>query len=377
MATKKPKKSIKILLSGGGTMGSVMPLVAIKEELEKSKKDYRFFWIVTQKGPEREFLKNQGEKFKPIFSGKLRRYFDPRNFSDPIFILWGFFQSLYIIFKFKPDLILSAGSFVSVPVAWAGFVFRKPILIHQMDIRPGLANILMAPLAKKITVGFKKSLQDYPAYKTVWTGNPIRNNLKEQNLAVLPNKIKLNSQLPTVLIMGGGTGAAAINKLVIKSLPKLLKFCQVIHITGKGKASFLNDLKHKNNSLFSTSGYFPFEFLADLSGVYKVSQAVVSRCGIGSLSELAFLGKPAILIPLPESHQEENAQVFQEAEAAIVLNQKELFFDVDILVANIKEILYNKKLSERLSKNISLLAKKNASEEIAQNICEVLNKVKK
>ena len=247
-------KKYKILLTGGGTGGSVAPLLAVAEELNnpinppaplcKGGK-YEFLWLGTKYGPEKEMIastsfgagEKAGIKFRAISGGKWRRYFSLKNFSDLIKIKIGFWQSLWIMIKWRPDLVISAGSFISVPVVWAAWVLRVPILIHQQDVQPGLANKLMAPLAKVVTVTFEKSLNDY-GKKAVWLGNPTRRSLEIPNPKFQIQN--LNNNLPVVLIVGGGTGAEAINDLVWQSLGELTKFCQIIHITGKNKG-MLND----------------------------------------------------------------------------------------------------------------------------------------
>jgi len=390
----------KILLTGGGTGGSVSPLLAIAEELKKTyrhceelaasdeaisvsataeiatlrrggfaRNDIRFSFLFlgTKNGPEKEMVASaaqstgdqEGIKFKAIFSGKLRRYFSFKNLSDLFLIIAGLFQSFFIILKWKPDLIISAGSFVSVPIIWAGWILRVPILIHQQDVRPGLANKLMAPFAKIITVTFEESLKDY-GKKAVWTGNPSRSMEH-----ITHNIFNFKNDLPVVLVIGGGTGAMAINELIWKSLNELIKFCQIIHIAGKNKI-------HYSEFIIQNSNYQSFEFLNanQIAGAYAASDIVVSRAGLGVLTELSNLGKPAILIPIPNSHQEDNAEIFGQAEAAIILNQKKL--TSDILVGNIKKLLEDKFLKSKLSENIKRVIKTGANELIAEIIIKNL-----
>ncbi len=355
-------------------MGSVTPLISIIEEMKHSgcgkseecaSKKFNFLWVGTSGGPEKDFVEYRGVKFVDIYSGKLRRYFSFKNFIDPFFVLIGFFQSLFILLKFKPDIVLSAGSFVSVPVIFAAKVLRVPILIHQMDIRAGLANKIMSPFATKITVGFKKSLSDYPAKKTVWTGNPTRKDMKRASLSKIEKKdatdfFDLKDGLSTVLIIGGGTGALDINNLVYDCIDDLTKFCQVIHVTGKGKGGEV---------VINNSKYHPFEFLPEIYKAYTVSDLVVSRGGLGVLSELSSLGKPSILIPMPNSHQEDNVSVFKDVGGAIILNQKEL--SKDVFVKNIKSVLTDDNLRKKLSLNIKKLSKNNAAQEIVDTILKI------
>ncbi|MEK7166897.1 MAG: undecaprenyldiphospho-muramoylpentapeptide beta-N-acetylglucosaminyltransferase [Patescibacteria group bacterium] len=356
------KKKYKILLTGGGTMGSVSPLLAIAEEIKKQN-EIEFLWIGTKNGPEKKVIENYKIPFKAICSGKLRRYFDWQNFIDIFKIKIGFWQSFFILLKWRPDIAISAGSFVSVPVIWAAWFLRVKILIHQQDIRAGLANKLMAPFAKVITVTFENSLADY-GKKAIWTGNPVRKLTSQFLIDDLNKKYNLQKNLPAVLVIGGGTGAMDINKLVEQSLSELTKFCQIIHAAGKNKTT-LNDKPQIAN-------YFKFEFLdADqIAEIYTLTDIAISRCGLGILSELSYIGKPVILIPLPDSHQEENAKIFKHA--AIILEQKNL--TAEKFVNELKNLINNKELQKTLSQNIKQVMKQGANETIAKIIKNIIIK---
>ncbi|MDD5291124.1 MAG: undecaprenyldiphospho-muramoylpentapeptide beta-N-acetylglucosaminyltransferase [Patescibacteria group bacterium] len=360
---------VKVLLTGGGTGGSVSPLLAIAEELtsppapllirrgEKEER-YEFLWVGTKNGPEKEMVAKASIRFKAIASGKLRRYFSLKNFIDPIFILIGFVESLFIMLSWRPDLVMTAGSFASVPVVWAAWILRVPILVHQQDMRPGLANKLMAPFANVVTVTFEESLKNY-GKKAVWTGNPVGFRMSDFGCRIdeFCKKYGLKKNLPIVLVVGGGTGAMEINKLVWESLDELTKICQIIHITGKGKIT---------NYKLQITNYKPFDFL-EHEKVMEIMQAadlVVSRAGLGFLTEISYLGKPAIIIPIPDSHQEDNAQIFAKNEAAIVLDQKKL--TPNDFTNKIKELLKNEELRNKLRNNAAEVMKKGGSEAIVK-----------
>ena len=248
---------MKILLTGGGTAGSVTPLLAVSSEIRKYRPDVQLLWVGTFFGPEKSLVSREGIAFVAIFSGKLRRYFSWRNFIDPIFIILGFLQSLYIVKKFNPDLIVTAGGFVSVPPAYAGWLFRKKIIIHQLDIGRGLANKLMSYIADQITVSFPESVSAFAKGKAELIGTPIREVLFSGDRLRAQTALGLDPALPTLVVLGGGTGALSLNKIIISSLPELLNFCQVIHITGRGKSLPALALKEK----FSL--YHQFEFVVE------------------------------------------------------------------------------------------------------------------
>jgi len=364
---KNQLKNYKILLTGGGTGGSVTPLLAIYDELtspqsslyqgEEEKVRFEFLWLGTKFGPEKGMVEKAGIKFKAISGGKWRRYFSLENLVDIVKIKLGFFQALFIMLKWRPDLVISAGSFISVPVVWAAWVLRVPILIHQQDIIAGLANKLMAPFVKIITVTFEKSLVDY-GKKAIWIGNPVRRELKINNL-------KTDNNLPIVLIIGGGTGAIAINKIVEDSLSELIKFCQVIHITGKEKSSLSNEVKITN--------YEKYEFLNVNKMIEALNTAdlVVTRAGLGFLSELSYLSKPTVIIPIPDSHQEDNAAFFRNKKAAITVKQK--YLTAENFTHMIKDLLSDKKNLEKLSVNMGQAMKKGANQEMVKIIKKIIS----
>lgn len=353
----------KIMMSGGGTGGSVAPLVAVWEEL-KNDNNFSFVWVGTKEGVEKEMLKNTGIKFLAISSGKLRRYWSWQNLLDIFLINIGFWQALPMLMKEKPNVIITAGSFVSVPLVWAGWLLRIPVLVHQQDAVPGLANKLMAPMAQKKTVALEKSLSDY-GKRAEWIGNPIRKELVEVKVSRQEalTKLGLTASQPVLLVLGGGTGALPINELIKNNLPELLKFCQLVHITGQGK------------SIISTtdSNYHSFEFL-DTFGLIKVFAAadvVISRCGMNVLTELSYLGKPSILIPIPDSHQEANAKIFAEKNAAVVLAQDKI--SNQEFVARIKNLINDKNTQNELSANIQTVIKKGANERLVEIVRKIIS----
>ena len=309
---KSDKKTI--LLTGGGTAGSVIPLLAIAKVLRNYKPDCQFIWLGTKQGPERQLVEEAGIKFQPISAGKLRRYWSWQNILDIGRLIIGFFQANYFLNKIRPGMLLSAGSFVSVPIAWAARIYGIPVIIEQLDHRPGLANRLMAPLAKKILVTFAKSGRDY-GRKAIWLGAPIRPDIFQTGGDSSKLPWLFNGQRPIILIVGGGTGAAGINDLVAQQLPSLTKLADIIHLTGRGKLG-AKPQEH----------YQPLDFLNQtaMMAAYQAADIVVARAGLGTLIELAALRKVSLIIPMPDSHQLDNAQAVREAGAAIVVPEKDL-----------------------------------------------------
>jgi len=349
-----------IFLTGGGTLGSVTPMLALAEDLHDN---YQCHFIGTEKGIEKEVAQNQGLIYHGIASGKLRRYWSIWNFIDPIFIIYGIFQSISLIIKYRPVAIISAGSFVSVSVAIAGRLLSIKIIILQLDKIPGLANRIMAKLASCIAVTLPESVKDYP--KAELTGCPIRNQIRS-SLDISPEQakasFKLDPKIPTVLILGGGTGSTAINKLVLDNLYNLTQICQVIHITGKTK----------NISTEKNSRYFCTELLNtnQMSQAYAAANLVVSRAGMGVLTELSYLSKATILIPLPHSHQETNAKYFSDKHAVIQLNQHKT--TAWNFVSTIKNLLTDSNQTKAMAQNLNHVLPANANHNLLSLITKTI-----
>ena len=368
------KKTKTILLSGGGTGGSVAPLLAIAEEMlqEAQGVELRFIFVGTKNGPEREMVASFNKEigimeFIPLVSGKWRRYFSLYNFLDIFKIIAAWFQSFQLLKKTRPDIIISAGAFVSVPLVWAAAARKIPILIHQQDLRPGLANKLMAPRARAVTVVFEKSLADYGP-KAILVGNPIRQlvNAQDENLVrQLKTAYSLDNSIPLILVFGGGLGATGINRLIFSVAPELSRKYQIIHLTGRGKMP-------ADAALLNLRNYHVLESLdnRELSTLMSLAEVMVSRAGLGALTELSYWRKPAILIPMPDSHQEDNAAYFAAARAALFFNQAEL--SPEKLIDEIGKVLDNPALRKELSNNIGKIIKRDAAEMIAGIIWEML-----
>ncbi len=343
-----------IIFTGGGTGGSVTPLLALAEELEGHGFD--FAWIGTRSGVELRMVAEQGIEYYPIAAGKFRRYLSWRNFVDPLYIAAGFFQSLSLLSSLKPRLVVTAGGFVSVPVVWAAWALRIKVIVHQQDIRPGLANRLMAPCASAITVTFPKSLKDYGT-KARLTGNPVRRAFKN----ALAGNSHPPQRRPRILILGGGTGSEALNALTLASVPALAPICDIVHVTGV----------EKKESLSGQSHYQAYPFVNVATMAHEMSQAdlVITRAGLGTLSELSFLGKPTVIIPMPGTHQEDNASFFERRHAALVLNQNEL--TPAVFSATITRLLKDDAWRDEFGTAMKLAMTQGANEALAKLILEM------
>ncbi|MFA5187930.1 MAG: undecaprenyldiphospho-muramoylpentapeptide beta-N-acetylglucosaminyltransferase [Patescibacteria group bacterium] len=365
---------MRIIFSGGGTMGSVAPLVGIYEELKQKDPSLEVLWLGTKTGPEKNFLVNYQIPFKPIISGKLRQYFSLANIFTPLLVFLGTVQAIFILRKFKPEVVVTAGSFISVPVFYAARILRIPRFVHQQDLEIGLANKIMAKKATAITVAFGDSLQYFDVKKTFHIGNPVRSEIFGGSRQKAMEFFKLNPNLKTILILGGGTGSQTINQMVLETIGNLSENFQVLHITGQGKgiSQFFGDYyNHQTNNRLEER-YRAYEFLnQEIFDAYAAADLVVSRAGFSTLTELSVLGKPALVIPLP-GHQELNAQYFAKYNAVKVLNQNNLtpqtFSEAILyLINNPGELI-------TLSRNISTLIDKDAGKRYVDLIYKVLGK---
>lgn len=348
------KKSKTIVFSGGGTGGSVAPLLAVIKELKKKHPDWKIVFFGRISGIERKMVEKENLKYYSIFSGKLRRYISIKNFLDIFNILAAFIQSFIYLLIIKPSAVLSAGSFVSVPVAYSAYILRIPVFSHQQDIKVGLANRLMSTVSKKISVTFSKSLEDFKD-KAVLTGNPVRAEFKNinKNREELLNKYNLKTNLPLIVALGGGTGAKGINDLIFKSYNTLKDKVQILHIIGDRKGSDIEDDNYHSYSFLEATKISEILYLADL---------VISRCGLGLITELSYLSKSTIFIPMPRSHQEDNADYIEKYEAGIVLEQDKI--SPEEFSKKIIAVLKDDELREKYQKNLYELVPKEASEKM-------------
>lgn len=324
----------KIVLTGGGTAGHVTPNLALIPELKKA--GYEISYIGSYDGIEKKLIEDFNIPYYGVSTGKLRRYLDPKNFSDPFRIIKGFAEAKKILKKLRPDVVFSKGGFVSVPVVRAAGSLKIPCIIHESDITPGLANKLCIPVAEKVCCNFPETLQYIPESKSILTGTPIRSELTEGSRSRAKELCGFNDDKPVVMVFGGSQGAGSINKIIRTALPKLLTNYQIIHICGKDKM---------DNLLLNQPGYKQFEYLKeDLKDVFALADVVISRAGANSICELLALRKPNLLIPLPATasrgDQLLNAASFESQGFSLVIREEDL--DEKSLMETLQK-LYNER----------------------------------
>lgn len=345
-----------------------MPALSVGQAIREQKPKIRLLFIGSTKKADRTLVDAAGFDFVAIPAGKLRRYFDFQNFIDIFKTIAGFFVASWYIVRFWPDRVFVKGGFVGVPVGIAAWLFRRPLIIHESDVKVGLANRILMPLASWVCLSFP--LDGYnlsPAVykKSIHTGLPINSIFYEKEIE---NNIgiPLSPSYPLILVIGGSQGASAINTVIRASLPSLVQNYQIFHISGKGDFDELKDWaeveRFRNYFLFSGLSNDQIAFLMRKAAI------VISRAGATAISEIAASAKPAILVPLPGSasnHQEANADYLEEKQAAIVVDQENL--NTEIMQEIFAKVL-GSDLGHRLIFNIKSLS----SPESAVNIASLV-----
>lgn len=309
----------RIILTGGGTAGHVTPNIALLPKLREL--GYDIHYVGSYNGMEKNLVANHDIPYHGISSGKLRRYFSLQNFTDPFRVLKGFAEANKLMKTLKPDVIFSKGGFVSVPVVIAGKKNKVPVIIHESDMTPGLANKLSFSSATKVCCNFPETVSHLPEGKAVLTGSPIRRELfhgvpeRAMELCKFPNHDK-----PVLLIIGGSLGSRVVNEAVRKVLPELLEKFYVIHLCGKGNL---------DNQLTGLIGYAQFEYASkELTDMFALCDIAISRAGANSICELLALRKPHILIPLSAAasrgDQILNAKSFKKQGFSYVIEEESL-----------------------------------------------------
>ena len=313
---------MKIVLTGGGTAGHVTPNIALLEGLKSAGFD-EIHYIGSQNGIEKTLMARYPEvTYHGIRAGKLRRYLSVKNLTDAFRVLAGCADAKKLIKKIRPDVVFSKGGFVAVPVVWAAHKYKIPVVAHESDITPGLANKISKRYASKICLNFPDALKEIPEPLGIYTGTPIREELFSGDREKARSVLGFDSK-KVILVMGGSLGAKAINEAVRKALPTLLSTYNIIHLCGKGNI---------DKSLEGTAGYRQFEFISDeLPDFFALTDRIISRAGANAIHEFLALKKPMLLIPLPLSasrgDQILNARSFEKRGIAAVLNEEQLTTD--------------------------------------------------
>lgn len=369
---------MRILFTGGGSGGHIFPLVAIIRELRRMtlKEDFELFYV----GPKDEFaeilLRQEDVKIYNIPGGKIRRYFAIENFIDILIkIPFDFIKSFYLLYKIKPNLILSKGGTGSLPVCYCAKFLNISIFLHESDVAPGISNRIISQFAKKIFISFPKT-EFFDLNKVILTGNPTRKELFNGDINKAKEMFNLSLEKPIILFWGASSGAEFINDFVLRILNELLKDFEIIHITGKNN---LQEVIKESEVIINKDlekFYHPYGFLGEeeLKNVYSAINFAISRSGSGSIFELSTIGKPSILVPLPNAslnHQAKNAYAYANTGAAIVLEQTNL--TPNFFLEKIHYLFSHPQILENMKTEAIRFSKPMAARAIAREILEYLN----
>jgi UDP-N-acetylglucosamine--N-acetylmuramyl-(pentapeptide) pyrophosphoryl-undecaprenol N-acetylglucosamine transferase len=307
----------KIVFTGGGTAGHVMPNIAL---INRLRDEYEISYIGSKTGMEKQLIETLGIPYYGISTGKLRRYFDWKNFTDPFRVIKGYSEAKSLMKRINPDICFSKGGFVSVPVVLAAKKRKIPAIVHESDMTPGLANKIAIPAATKVCCNFPETVKELPEGKGYYTGTPIRKELFEGTKEAALKYLGFDDKLPILLVVGGSTGAKSVNEAVRSCLDELLKSYYVVHLCGKGKA---------DDSYNGKAGYVQIEYCdKEMKDMLAAADIVISRAGANAIVELVALRKPNILIPLSAAasrgDQILNAKSFEKQGFSIVLQDEEV-----------------------------------------------------
>ena len=373
---------MKVVFTGAAG-GHFYPLIAIAESLAEIVAERRLvtpkLYYFADKPNDEELLFSNNITFVRVPAGKTRRYFSFHNFLSPFTMLHGFFVALIALFRIFPDVVISKGSYVSVPVVLAASLLRIPIIIHESDAKPGRANLLAAGKATRIAVSYESSIPYFPLKtrsKIARTGIPIRRGLRmlpEASLGV--QMYGLDTSVPTVLILGGSSGSLRINETLIDTLAEIVPFANVIHQTGK---THIEHVTKRSGVVLAgnayASRYHPVAFLSGESMRAAAGSAslIVSRAGATSIAEISLWQKPAILIPIPESishDQRTNAHAYAHTGAAIVLEEDNLTSHV--LLSEVRRIVTDPAIMSTMSAQAAGFTNPEAAHVIAEEIVRI------
>jgi len=364
---------MRILLVGGGTAGHLIPISAVISEIKKITQEKNLekpeFLLISDSNQFKEYLIGAEIPCKFIKAAKLRRYWSLKNFIDFFKIPISIVQSLWHVFWYMPDVVFSKGGYVALPVVFVSWLYRIPVIIHESDIEPGVSNRISLRFVQKIAVSFKETQKYFPSDKVVLTGNPIRETILKGDKNRAQEIFKLNPEKQTVFIIGGSQGARRLNEILFEILPEILGKCQVIHQCG---IKNYNEAKKRieRMNLPQISDYHLFPFLKEsMKDAYAAADVIVSRAGANALAEIMALGKPSILIPLPnaaQDHQTKNAFYFSQRGAAILMEEPNL--QVHILKGKILGLLDDNLWRMRISRVALSLARPDAARKVAEEV---------
>lgn len=365
---------MKIVLTGGGTGGHLIPLISVSQKIALKRPDVEFLFVGPNGKIERDLMGKAQIRTRTILVGKIRRHFSFLHFVDVFKVPIGIMQCLWILLLEMPDVVFSKGGYASFPVVLVSWLYRIPVLIHESDANPGLANNILGKFANRVAVSYAEAEKYFPADQVVLTGNPLREDIAMGDPKKARALFSLTESRKTIFVVGGSQGARTINNKVLDILPELLKKYQVIHQTGERN---YEEVIHRAGALgikAGHDGYHPIAFYGDeIKDILALADMVISRAGANTVSELAATGKPSIIIPLPTSannHQRMNAYSVAKRGGCVVLDEANL--GRHMLLSRIEEIMENEEFRNKLRANIKSFYHPDATERLASGVLELV-----
>jgi len=373
---------MKILFTGGGTGGHFYPIIAVAEQLNQIAKENRLvkpeMYFMSTDPYNEGLLYENGIEFVPTSAGKIRLSMSPSNiflnFLDLFKTGFGVLNALWDLYFIYPDIVFGKGGYTSFPALFAARILRIPVIIHESDSIPGKVTKWAGKFAVKVALSYKEAAKFFPADKVAYTGNPVRKEIEEQLTSGAREILNLDTNIQTILILGGSLGARFINTVIMDALPDIVSKYQIIHQTGKKNFKVIEETSavvlQKNPN---KDRYKPYDYLdvLHMRAAYGAADLIISRAG-STIFEIALAGKPSILVPIPEptSHdQRSNAYAYARAAAAIVIEEKNLAGHV--LFSEINRILGDKALQEKMSQSAINFARKDSAKVIAEEILAI------
>lgn len=368
---------IRIAITGGGTGGHIYPSLSVVRSLRaKLNETPHEFVYIGSASPLEQVLREEVTRYYRVSVGKYRRYFSLKNAADFYRTTWGFFQSLWILFREMPDVVFSKGGYVSVPVVLAAWVLRIPVVLHESDSVPGSSNRLLGKFANRVAVGFPSASGYFTPSQLIVTGNPVEPDIFDGNKDRILTKYGFTSSRPVILVYGGSQGSQSINYSIVAALGDIMEFAQVIHQTGDANIEEVNrESASKAGVKSGDTGYRAVAFLQgeDRFDAFAAADLVISRSGAASMAEFAALRKVCILVPLPgaaNDHQKMNAYAFAKEGGALVLEEGNL--TKNLLVEKVKKLLFSLDLRQKMSENIARFFTPQSADVIADVILSLI-----
>lgn len=370
-------KKYRIVLAGGGTGGHIFPLIPVAKELRaRLGENTELFYFGPAGELEKKIVSEAGIASIRILSGKWRRYFDLRNVSDAFKNIAGFFQSLYYLYVYMPDAIFSKGAYAAVPVVFAAWVYRIPILTQDSDATPGVANRIMGKFADRIAVAYPSAMRFFEPSRVAVTGNPIREELLLGNIDRARGRFGCPPGKQALLVLGGSLGSQVVNRSIVRILPRLLERFFVIHQTGQSNYDETRGRleEHALGDMAGKLHMAPFLDTGELSDAFSLADLIVSRAGANTISEIAAVGKPAILIPLSSAANDEqrmNAYEIARAGGALVLEENNL--GENLLAGKIEELMDDADLRQKMANSFRVFYHADASARIVESVVTLIH----